>query len=85
MRNYQMGKITKVILMCKNEEGENCTATYDVVGDSATASLSLSGTSTPELTITGKVDTMTMRVFENEDIDVSSESLDNFLEQFIKE
>lgn len=70
----------------KNSKGQwESYDAYDVEGDSATTSLSLNGTLTPEPTITGKVDTMTMRVFENEDIDVSSESLDNFLEQFVKE
>lgn len=86
MGDYQIDRITRVILMCKNKDGEDCAVTYDVEpGDSATASLSVSGALTPELTVTAKVGTMTMRMFEKEELDASSEELDNFLEQFIKE
>lgn len=85
LRDYQIDRITRIVLMCKNKSGEDCAITYDVNSDaSATATLSTNGRFTPELTVTAPVSTMTMNMFERE-IDSSSEELDNFLEQFIKE
>lgn len=85
MGDFQIDKITRIVLMCKSKDGEDCAVTYDVeFGDTASASVSIDGTLPPELTVTARVGTMTMSMFENE-MDGSSEELDCFLEQFLKE
>lgn len=81
----EIDKIVKIILVCKDTEGDDLAISYDIPESNTTSvSMECSMYSPPTLNITASVGKYTIHK-PNDGLDDSSEALDEFLKQFAKE
>lgn len=85
MGNYQIDRIKSITLHCRDGNGEEFVMMCDVEPNSVSMSIAREKENlSPKFTITARLDTMAVIACENE-MDDSSEELDIFLKQFLKE